>query len=193
MTGSEHSPSLWDYFGDAQERPLLEQALQRPLTDAERLRYASVIAARDPQRAEWLRLEARLHERASADATTRARFDVLGRAFAPEWVRLMTRDSLLNCGKARGEPPEIRFAFVCERRWASLAPTEDAQIRTCDECRECVHHCASVREAEDHARAGHCIAVPARMAADAGGRDDSHITGRPDPAADWARRIFGEE
>ncbi|HEY8377601.1 MAG TPA: hypothetical protein VIK91_13995 [Nannocystis sp.] len=189
----DRRPNLWDYLNDAQERPLLEKALQRPLGDAERLHYASIIAARDPQRAEWLRLEVTLRAAASAEATTRARFEALSRACAPDWVRLLTRASLLNCGRARDESPRIRFAFVCERRWESLAPTGDVRIRACDECRERVHHCASVREAEAHARAGHCIAVPPHLVADAGGMNDRYITGRPDPLAHWARRIFGED
>lgn len=185
--------TIFDYLNRPEERPFLVPALDRTLTDEERERYAACLEADDPARAEWLRLERALHSRAAADGATRRRFDALCEVLTADWVRLLSRDTVLNCGQARGEPRRVRFAFVCERRWESLAPTAEPGVRACDSCEERVHHCASAREAEAHARDGHCIAVPRALVTTLDGRDTRHILGRPDPIGDWAARIFDDE
>jgi hypothetical protein len=130
---------------------------------------------------------------AAGDAVERRRFDELCAMLASDWLRLMTREALLNCGQARGQPRRVRFAFVCERRWESLAPTEAPTVRACEGCGEQVHRCDSVREAEAHAKQGHCIAVPGELVATVDGHDARHVLGRPDPIGDWATRLFREE
>lgn len=183
---------LFDYLSDPKEQRYLVLAFDGDLTDDDRERYAATIEADDPGRAEWLRLEQRLHRGAAADPAIRARFDALSEALSYDWVRVLRRDRVLNCGGARGEPPRVRFAFQCERRWESLAPTEAPDVRACDTCAERVYHCTSVREAEAFAREGRCIAVPGVLVARAGRFDAGTTVGRPDPVADWAERIFEE-
>ena len=187
------TPNIIDLLHDAQEGPFLVRALARAPTDEERERYAECLESRDPARAEWLRLERALHSRAAADPAVRRRFDALTAALAGDWVRLLRRDTLLNCGRARGEPRRVRFAFACERTWESLAPSEDPRVRTCDACEQRVHRCETVAEADAHARAGRCVAVPSALVATASGRDTSYMVGRPDLAADWAARLFGDD
>jgi hypothetical protein len=184
--------TLFEYLADETERPLLVQALSRTLTDEERERYAAVIAGRDPARAEWLRLERVLHAQAG-DAASRRRFDELCAALSADWLRVMSRDALLNCGQARGQPRRVRFTFVCERRWESLAPTGEPTVRACEGCGEQVHRCESVREAEEHATRGHCNAVPGELVAKVDGYDARHVLGRPDPLGNWAARLFRDE
>jgi hypothetical protein len=185
--------SLFDYLSDAVERKFLVTALSRTLTDAERERYAAALAERDPKRAEWLRLELELHARAADDPETRLRFDTLCRTLQGDWVRLLRRDTLLNCGRALDKRPRVRFAFVCSRRWESLAPTDDPRVRACDSCQQRVYHCGSVSEAEARARDGECIAVPGELVATIDGYDARQVLGRPDPIGRWAERLFGDE
>lgn len=52
--------------------------------------------------------------------------------------------------------PMLRL--VCPQRWEALAPTEEAQVRHCDQCDRRVHLCSTDEETIAHARAGHCIA-----------------------------------
>lgn len=184
--------NLFECLADEVERPFLVQAFGRALTDEERERYAEALAGRDPARAEWLRLERALHSRAADDPATWRRFDALCEALAGDWIRLLRRDSLLNCGQGPAEPRRVRFARVCDRRWESLAPTEDARVRACEACEQRVYHCESVGEAEAHAREGHCIAVSGELVAAAGG-DTRNMLGRPDPVARWAERLFGAD
>lgn len=184
---------LFDYLADPQEQRYLVLAFEGKLGDEDRERYAAAIEADDPTRAEWLRLERQLHAVAAGDPAIRARFDALCESLSYDWVRVLRRDVLLNCGGARGEPRRVRFAFRCERRWESLAPTEAPGVRACDTCAERVYQCASVREAEAFGREGRCVAVSAEMVARTGSLDAGTFVGRPDPVADWAERIFGAD
>jgi hypothetical protein len=185
--------TLFDYLADERERPWLVRALERTLDDAEREAYAALVAPHDPDRAAWLRLEVALHASAAADPADRARFDRLADACAVDWVRILRRDTVLNCGAAVDRPRRVRFAFVCERGWETLAPTADARVRACDDCRRDVHRCDSLAEAEAHARRGDCIAVPRDLVAGIDGFDARHMVGRPDPVGHWAERLFRDE
>jgi len=184
---------LFDYLADPEEQRYLVLAFDGELGDEDRERYAAAIEADDPTRAEWLRVERELHAGAAGDPALRARFDALCEALSYDWIRVLRRDVLLNCGGARGERPRVRFAFQCERRWESLAPTEAPGVRVCDSCSERVYHCASVREAEAFARQGRCVAVPGVLVARSGRFAAGTAVGRPDPVAEWAERIFGDE
>jgi hypothetical protein len=41
--------------------------------------------------------------------------------------------------------------------------TADPAKRYCIQCREIVHHCATIEEAREHARQGDCVAVDSRL------------------------------
>jgi hypothetical protein len=186
--------SLFQLLDDPVEQPFLVRALNERggLDDDARRRYAAAIYAQAPERAEWLRLEVALHRAASPDPSVRARFDELTALCPPQWIELLRRDLLLNCGRAADERPRVRFTFECERRWESLAPTDDPRVRHCDECGESVHFADTVVEAEALARAGRCISVPGALARSASGRSVDKVVGRPDPIAWWADRIFSD-
>lgn len=61
---------------------------------------------------------------------------------------------------------EVRFQFQCPKRWDALGETPEAGVRSCDQCQKRVYLCRDTREVAQHARAGHCIAVPAWVLSD---------------------------
>jgi hypothetical protein len=186
--------SVLEYLDDGVERPFLVTAVNRTLTDKERERYAAAIARRDPARAEWLRLERELHARAAADRAKRRRFDELCESLQCDWIRLLRRDSLLNCGRAVDKLRRIRFKFLCEQRWESLAPTEDPRVRACDSCRRRVYHCDRVSEAEARVLRGECVAMPTDLMVVAHGDIGTrHFLGRVLPLGFWPERLFPGE
>lgn len=165
--------------------------------DAARERYRAWLAERGDERAELLRIEDLLlrdeyPERETAIA--RAKEILSKSAFVREWWRLVTRTApIRNCGSGASEPRPVRFAYECPRTWESLAPTKDAGARHCETCSRLVYLCRSPDEAEARARRGECITISAlswtRLARDA----TSAYTGRPDPIAIWADRVFPGE
>lgn len=178
-----------DYLGFEDERPFLHRAFGQALNDADRLEYAKLVEARDPARAEWLRLEVALHSRATEDPAVIARFIELGREIGFDYANLLLRDMIMNCGSegARQQLPQVRFLFACTKRWETLAPTDAEAVRFCQQCKESVYYCDTVADAESRARAGQCIAVPKRLS---DGGVQSEALGRPDPVQDWAGRLF---
>lgn len=52
----------------------------------------------------------------------------------------------------------IGFRVRCPRKWESLEPTTDPDIRHCHACSEQVYLCRSDEETLSHAIANHCIA-----------------------------------
>ena len=99
--------------------------------------------------------------------------------------------ALANCGQGLGQPATVRFAFACPMSWEELAPTEDATERHCARCDQRVYRCTSLRAAEDHARLGHCIAVPIQLTTERC-HVRSGFLGQPEhPLLTWARDLFG--
>ncbi|MDI1478074.1 hypothetical protein [Polyangium sp. y55x31] len=184
---------LFDYLRDEEERPFLIEAMNGTLDDDKRLAYAARLEPRDPERAEWLRLEVALHGRATNDAAMHARFVELSRLLGYEMLRLLRRDMVLNCGDARTERPRARFLFVCSARWETLAPTEDPMVRLCGDCQERVYFCESGRVASAHARAGDCIAVPRNLRDRDVNLDTRTMLGRPNPLGEWSRDLFPDD
>lgn len=185
--------TLFELLSDNDERPHLLLAMDGKLDDAGRLAYAKLLENRDPSRAEWIRLEVQLHNKATADTTIHQRFRTLGGAAGYDFLRVMRRDDILNCAKGASEPRSVRFAFICEKRWDVLLPTESANERHCNACNSRVYHCSTVREAEEHAHAGHCIAVSSLLVDKAAGGGYFNAVGRPNPVRDWATKLFPED
>lgn len=183
-------PRIADYLASDDERPFIHKALDERLGDDDRLAYARLVEARDPGRAEWLRLEVALHARAADDPAVIARFIALAHQIGLEYANLLLREKIMNCGSEalRKEPRPIRFAFACSERWQTLAPTELEAVRFCQRCEERVYHCDTIADAETRAFAGQCIALP-RALSDGGGVDEA-VLGRPDPVREWAGRLF---
>jgi len=63
---------------------------------------------------------------------------------------MKTERTIRNC------PPRMRR--VCPRTWDALRPTEQTDVRHCEQCQEHVFLCVTDAETIAHARAGHCIA-----------------------------------
>lgn len=195
MAGMAREPkSIFEYLNNEGERQYLVPALSGKLDDPRRLLYAKFLDDGDPERAEWLRLEVELHSQAAVEPAKGKRFVELMRAIGCfDWINLLRREQILNCGSDASAAPRVRFAFACPQRWETLSPTEDESARFCEGCKERVYHCEDVREAEKHALAGHCIAVPKNLRGGGVDLDTSHSLGRPDPIGDWARRLFPGE
>lgn len=185
--------SLFDHLNDAAERPFLVEAFSGQLDDAKRLAYAQVLDTRDPIRAEWLRLEVQLQATATHDVGTHRRFRELSRQIGHEFAHMFRRNDILNCGGAAKEPRKVRFSFICEKRWETLLPTESSAERHCSACDSRVYRCSTVREAENHALAGHCIAVSYDLVDKAAGGGYRNAVGRPDPVGDWKEKLFPNE
>ncbi|MCY1082508.1 hypothetical protein [Archangium lansingense] len=54
----------------------------------------------------------------------------------------------------------VRFQFKCPMQWDALQETAEAGVRWCGSCHKRVYLSQSTQEAAQHARAGHCVAVP---------------------------------
>jgi two-component system, cell cycle response regulator len=192
VTGPAHvpeQPRIPDYWRNDDERPFLHKAFDHELGDADRTLYAKLVEEKDPERAEWLRLEMALHSRATDDPAVLARFIELARKIGLDYANLLLRDRILNCGSesAKRAAPRVRFAFACSKRWETLAPTDAESVRFCQQCKEHVYHCNTVTEAASRARAGQCIAIPKPLS-ERGVESDQ--LGRPDPLMAWVEHLF---
>ncbi len=185
--------SIFEYMSDEAERPFFLAAFEGKLDDAKRAAYAQVLDSRDPIRAEWLRLEMQLHATATRDVEVHQRFRELSRSIGYEFSRTFRRNDVLNCGGARNEPRKVRFAVICEKRWETLLPTENAGERHCNACNSSVYHCSTLKEAETHAYAGHCIAVSYDLVDKGAGGGYRNAVGRPDPVRYWSDKLFPDE
>lgn len=185
--------SIFEYMSDEAERPFLLAAFEGKLDDAKRAAYAQVLDSRDPIRAEWLRLEVQLQSAATRDVEVHQRFRELSRRIGYEFFRVFRRNDILNCGGAISEPRKVRFAVICEKRWETLLPTENAGERHCGACNSSVYHCSTLKEAETHAYAGHCIAVSYDLVDKGAGGGYRNAVGRPDPVRYWSDNLFPDE
>lgn len=152
--------------------------------------YVAYLRGKDPVRAELLELIDRLERGNVDDPAARARITELRDQAWWGWVKVIAPHWLLGCG----DDEAVEFSYQCPRTWAELAPTADARVRHCEGCGETVHRCATIAEAEDHARARRCISISAEL---------THaihtqlapqlrmITGRPNVAAKWFARVTG--
>ncbi len=55
---------------------------------------------------------------------------------------------------------KVQLSYVCPRDWEQLDPTNEHATRFCQQCQEKVVLCLTDFEAINHARQGHCIAMP---------------------------------
>lgn len=185
-----------------QETAFLRSIMENPDDDALRLVYADWLEETGQSaRAAFVRLEVEFNSTPVSDARAQAlrdELDRLGDAIPAGWTFALTRPAtLLNCGgEPRSSPPEVRFAFRCEKRWADLRPTADAAIRHCQECRKNVYACDSKEAAQRHALRGECIAISSRLALDVENQygprpTDEELIGLPmSPYEVWANELF---
>lgn len=162
-----------------------------------RERYRAWLAERGDERAEMFSIEDALlrddyPERAAAIA--RAQAILAKSSFVREWWDMLTTSTpIRNCGSARAVRPLVRFAFECPRTWESLEPTADSSARHCETCAKLVYLCRSRDEAEERARRGECITLAAKEWIGVSREMTRGWTGRPDPVAIWADRVFPGE
>lgn len=187
---SEEPRRLVDLLHTEDERSFLLAAFDHRLGDAGRLAYAQLLDDRDPERAEWLRLEVALHSRATDDPAVLARFLELARRIGLDFANALLRETIMNCGSddAKRCAPRVRFAFACSKRWETLTPTGSEAVRHCQQCNESVYYCHTIADAETRAHAGQCIAVPKPLST--GAVSTEMMLGRPDPVRMWADRLF---
>ena len=140
----------------------LKQIIENPADDSPRSVYADWLEERGDPRAEFLRLQLRLH---SSDKDDQQRNEIreqlrrLARKFDRDWVMQLELTSIENCPRTGKRRRQIEFEFACPRQWDQLEPTDDDEIRTCQVCREYVFYCRSVREAQHLAAFGACVAI----------------------------------
>ena len=106
---------------------------------------------------------------------------------------------ILNCGQAKQESELVRFTYQCPKYWQKLQKTESDSIRFCDACQENVYYCTDKKEAEQHARKGHCIAIASELTTAVDEQyDDSQYMfmgivqakTRPEYSEAWGKDIF---
>jgi uncharacterized protein (TIGR02996 family) len=149
------------------EAAFLQAVLAQPEDDTLRLAYADWLEeqgdAVSAAKAEFLRLTAQ-------PGTEQQRFQQLAANLDTDWLAVVSRLPIENCGKKQQEADVgevsvvesmggISFHFLCDKRWEDLQVTGDRAARFCDACRQNVHYCDTIQQARKHAWAGHCIAV----------------------------------
>jgi hypothetical protein len=164
---------------------------------APRERYRAWLEAQGDERAELFAIEDALlrdDEPGREAAIARAQEILAKSAHVREWWRFVTRTSAIrNCGKGPRAFDRVRFSFECPRTWESLAPTDEAGARHCDSCARLVYLCRSAEEAERRARRGDCVTLSASSWREHTSELTRSYTGRPDPIAIWASRVFPGE
>jgi uncharacterized protein (TIGR02996 family) len=154
------------------ERSFLQALLADPTDDGLRQVYADWLEEQNEPasafKAEFLRLTAELAISPGTERRQEARRQRLQQLAADlntDWLAVVSRLPVENCqGKRREAEPlsrgyQIRFDYLCDRRWEDLRTTEDQAVRYCGGCRQDVHYCDTIMQARRHAQNGHCIAV----------------------------------
>ena len=165
-----------------------------------RERYRAFLAEQGDDRAELLAIEdALLRDDLPdrAEKLRRAQAILSQDGNVRYWWKLVTRTApIRNCGSARVVRAPVRFAYQCPRTWETLDPTPDDDARHCGTCNMVVYLCRSRGEAEERARRGECITVTSaswsEISTDVSPPIGSY-TGRVDPVAMWAERVFPDE
>jgi uncharacterized protein (TIGR02996 family) len=178
----------------------LAQLLADPAANDTRLVYADWLEERGDAasagKAEFLRVTVELAAGRGPKRWRKARqkrLQQLAAGLDTDWLAVVSRLAVENCHRkqaaaAPGLRADVRFDFLCERRWEGLRPTDDPAVRFCDGCRHNVYYCDTIGEARLHAWERHCIAVDLGVIRRTGDLEPptSMLLGRPSPA--WLRR-----
>lgn len=147
-------PFIAEIAVSRQDHPRHTQAL---------LVYADWLEDRGDERAELIRLGIELGEGTGPGETIveRARrFHELRTRADRDWYHVVfQRKSIITCGQAELQPTVLRFSFECPKVWEELSLTGDATIRYCAGCRQTVHRCETIEQAEAHAGRGECVSI----------------------------------
>lgn len=140
------------------EADFLSAIRQTPADDVARLVFADWLDEQDDPacqpKAAFIRLELRMAE-APEQGLNRVRWtnklQKLAAQLDPAWLAVVSHPKLEAC--------RMSFRFECPKQWAYLNPTDDAKVRFCDTCKENVHYCDTLQEAQSHAANDHCVAL----------------------------------
>ncbi len=141
-----------------EEAGFLSAIRQTPADETARLVYADWLDEQDDPsckpKADFIRLEARMAA-APRESLNRIRWlghlKMLAAGLDPGWLAAVSHPKLEAC--------RLQFRFECPKQWAALQPTADPKARFCESCQQSVHYCDTLREAQDHAARGDCVAV----------------------------------
>lgn len=135
------------------EQELIQAILDSPEDDSHRLVYADWLEEQgDEIRSRYLKLEVYIAEERSVgdfSGESRAELIDIGSQVGAGWTALVSRVRIERC----------EFEFECPKKWTSLTPTKNLEVRFCDACEREVFFCHTIKEAKDHARNGECVAI----------------------------------
>ena len=152
-----------------------EPAARTPLTPGDegaRLVYADWLEEHgQPDEASWVRQESALRslEGARLEAALLALRELsakVGTAF----MASVARPAVEGC--------PIRFGFKCPLKWEAMRRTERDEIRHCAGCRQDVHFCRTLDEAQEWSRRGACVALDPSLV-----RTDGDLDPTPAPGS----------
>jgi uncharacterized protein (TIGR02996 family) len=141
-----------------EENGLIQAILDCPADEVTRLVYVDWLEERGDSRAEFLRTQvalAALSPGHPSRASLQLRLRELRSGLDGSWVALFDRSAIESCG--------LQFQFQCPKQWEKLRPTGCGTVRFCEACQRRVYYCHSVKQAEKHARRGHCVAVDSTL------------------------------
>lgn len=79
-------------------------------------------------------------------------------------ARLLTSYWKASVSKLPIERCEVRWEFLCPKKWDELTETPDALVRHCSACKKDVHYCSSIEEAREAvSTGGHCVVIDLRV------------------------------
>lgn len=135
---------------ESTEGRLLERV--RAGDDGARLVYADLLESQGrTTEAEWVRLEQRMRG-LTGSAQLQALTALRKLAVPLEFMASVSRPDIETCA--------VTFGFRCPRTWDALTRTADPLVRFCSACDERVYFAATFDEADEHAEAGRCVALP---------------------------------
>jgi hypothetical protein len=145
---------------DPEETPLYRAGIAQPESIQARLDYVQWLVARGDARADYLKLELELQTLEKADKRYRqvkSQLRLQKAKIDRQWRLEITQTPIENCGVL--DSAEGLFEFECPQRWNRLTPTDEPSVRFCDSCKQHVHFCSSLAEAEALGARGACIAI----------------------------------
>ena len=137
-----------------EDKAFIRAILDHPEELTTWLVYADWLDERDDPRAEFIRLQVNLLDPANLQSDPfglLARLEEVRKKLDPNWVAIFDRPAIENCDEV--------FAFKCPKKWEKLHGTPNPLVRHCDACEKQVYYCLTLRQAQDHARQGHCVAL----------------------------------
>ncbi|MDP3499088.1 MAG: TIGR02996 domain-containing protein [Myxococcales bacterium] len=139
-----------------------------PLTPGDegaRLVYADWLEEHGkPDEASWLRQESALRslEGAALEAAL-LRLRELSTRISTEFMASVARPAIEGCA--------LRFGFKCPLKWEAMQRTGRDELRHCAGCRQDVHFCRTLDEAQQLSRQGTCVALDPSLVRAAGDLD----------------------